>query len=124
VATPISTKRLVPKRDHPLARLEEDDLDFIVQFVLASGSLKEMAQLYGVSYPTIRATLDRVIANVRQKLSVGGPDEMTELLAALVERGELKPAQAKRIREVHRSVVDDVQGRSYSDDWNSDSNNS
>ena len=124
MATPISTKRLVPTRDHPLTRLEEDDLDFIVQFVLASGSLKDMAQLYGVSYPTIRASLDRVIANIRQKLSTGGPDEMTELLATLVERGELKPAQAKRIRELHRSVLDDVQARSYSDDWNSHSGNS
>ena len=99
-------------------------MDFIVQFVLASGSLKDMAQLYGVSYPTIRGTLDRVIANLRQKLSAGGPDEMTELLATLVERGELKPAQAKRIRELHRSVVDEVQARSYSDDWNSHSGNS
>ena len=124
MATPISTKRLALRRDHPLTRLEEDDLDFIVQFVLASGSLKDMAQLYGVSYPTIRATLDRVIANLRQKLSVGGPDEMTELLATLVERGELKPAQAKRIRELHRSAVDEVQARSYSDDWNSHSGNS
>ena len=124
MATPISTKRPVPRPNHPLTRLEEDDLDFIVQFVLASGSLKDMAQLYGVSYPTIRGTLDRVIANLRQKLSTGGPDELTELLASLVERGELKPAQAKRIREMHRSVVDELETSSYSDDWNSHSGNS
>jgi hypothetical protein len=124
MATPISTKRPTPRRDHPLTRLDEDDLDFIVQFVLASGSLKDMAQLYGVSYPTIRGTLDRVIANLRQKLSTGGPDEMTELLATLVERGELKPAQAKRIRELHRNAIDELQARSYSDDWNSHSDNS
>jgi hypothetical protein len=124
VATPITTKRLTPRSNHPLTRLEEDDLDFIVQFVLASGSLKDMAQLYGVSYPTIRATLDRVIANLRQKLNTGGPDEMTELLATLVERGELKPAQAKRIRELHRGAIDELQARSYSDDWNSHSGNS
>jgi hypothetical protein len=124
VATPISTKRLPGRRDHPLTRLDEDDLDFIVQFVLASGSLKDMAQVYCVSYPTIRATLDRVISNLRQKLNTGGPDEMTELLATLVERGELKPAQAKRIRELHRSVVDELQARSYSDDWNPHSGNS
>ena len=42
--------------------LSEEDLDFITQFVLASGSLKEMAQLHQVSYPTIRLTLDRLIA--------------------------------------------------------------
>jgi hypothetical protein len=124
VASPISTKRPTLRRAHPLARLEEDDLDFIVQFVLASGSLKDMAQVYGVSYPTIRGTLDRVIANLRQKLNTGGPDEMTELLAGLVERGELKPAQAKRIRDVHRGVVEEMQERSYTDDWNGDSGNS
>ena len=123
MATPISTKRLALRRDHPLTRLEEDDLDFIVQFVLSSGSLKDMAQLYGVSYPTIRGTLNRVIDNLRQKLNAGGPDEMTELLATLVERGELKPAQAKRIRELHRNVVE-TQARSYSDDWNPHSGNS
>jgi hypothetical protein len=124
VATPISTKRLAGRRDHPLTRLDEDDLDFIVQFVLASGSLKDMAQLYGVSYPTIRGSLDRVIANLRRKLNTGGPDEMTELLATLVERGELKPAQAKRIRELHRGVVDEIQSRSNDDDRYSHSGNS
>ena len=123
MSTPISTRRLVPRPNHPLVRLEEDDLDFIVQFVLSSGSLKDMAQLYGVSYPTIRGTLNRVIDNLRQKLNAGGPDEMTELLATLVERGELKPAQAKRIRELHRNVVE-TQARSYSDDWNGHSDNS
>jgi hypothetical protein len=123
VATQIS-QRLAARRAHPLTRLEEDDLDFIVQFVLASGSLKDMAQVYGVSYPTIRGTLDRVIANLRQKLNTGGPDEMTELLAGLVERGELKPAQAKRIRDMHRGVMEELQERSYSGDWNRDSGNS
>ncbi|HEY2859534.1 MAG TPA: DUF2089 family protein [Terracidiphilus sp.] len=123
MATQIS-QRLAARRAHPLTRLEEDDLDFIVQFVLASGSLKDMAQVYGVSYPTIRGTLDRVIANLRQKLNTGGPDEMTELLAGLVERGELKPAQAKRIRDMHRGVMEELQERSYSGDWNRDSGNS
>ena len=56
------------RKQHPLLLLAEEDLDFVVQFVLASGSLKEMAMLHQVSYPTIRATLDRVIANLRQSL--------------------------------------------------------
>lgn len=94
------------RRAHPLLDLHEDDLDFMVQFVLASGSLKEMAQLYGVSYPTIRSTLDRVIGNLQRTLSGQTPDPMTELLAGLIERGEIKPATAKSIRAVHRSVVE------------------
>ena len=99
------------KREHPLLLLDEDDLDFIVQFVLASGSLKEMAQLHGVSYPTIRASLDRVIANLRQGLNGFSRDEMTELLAGLVDRGELKPGVAKSIRALHRSAMERKQER-------------
>ena len=34
-----------------MAELEDEDLTFIKKFILASGSLKEVAALYGVSYP-------------------------------------------------------------------------
>lgn len=108
MAHAIPTIRSALRRDHPLLQLDEDDLDFILQFVLASGSLKEMGQLYGVSYPTIRASLDRVIAELRQRLSTGGRDEMTELLAGLVERGELKPAVAKSIRALYRNKLEEA----------------
>ena len=37
-----------------MAGLEEEDAAFIKKFVLASGSLKEMAGLYGVSYPPVQ----------------------------------------------------------------------
>lgn len=45
--------------------LEEEDAAFIRKFVLASGSLKEMATQYGVSYPTVRLRLDRLIQKIR-----------------------------------------------------------
>ena len=48
-----------------LAGLEEEDVSFIRNFVLASGSLKEVAALYGVTYPTVRLRLDRVIQKIR-----------------------------------------------------------
>ena len=41
--------------------LEEEDLSFIKRFVMASGSLKELAGAYGISYPTVRLRLDRLI---------------------------------------------------------------
>jgi hypothetical protein len=93
-------------KEHPLLLLAEEDLDFVVQFVLASGSLKEMAMLHHVSYPTIRATLDRVIANLRQSLNGAPPDPMTGLLADLVERGEIKVGVAKQIRAVYRTALE------------------
>ena len=47
-----------------LARLSAVDQDFVRQFVKASGSLKEMARLMQVSYPTVRNRLDAVIAKL------------------------------------------------------------
>ena len=48
-----------------MAELEDEDLAFIKKFILASGSLKEVASLYGVSYPTVRLRLDRLIQKIR-----------------------------------------------------------
>ena len=48
-----------------LADLEDEDAAFIKKFVLASGSLKEVAALYGVSYPTVRRRLDRLIQKIK-----------------------------------------------------------
>ena len=45
--------------------LNEEDLAFIKRFVLASGSLKQVAQVYGVTYPTIRLRLDRLINKIQ-----------------------------------------------------------
>ena len=48
-----------------LEALEEEDMGFLRRFLLCSGSLKAMAEEYGVSYPTVRGRLDRLIAKVR-----------------------------------------------------------
>ena len=50
----------------PLAGLAPDDEDFILEFIKASGSLKDMAILLGVSYPTVRNRLDEIIRKLRQ----------------------------------------------------------
>ena len=48
-----------------MAGLGEEDVAFIKRFVLSSGSLKEMAAEYGVTYPTVRLRLDRLIQKIR-----------------------------------------------------------
>ncbi|MBR2562994.1 MAG: DUF2089 family protein [Paenibacillus sp.] len=45
--------------------LENEDLEFIKKFVLTSGSLKEIAKIYEVSYPTVRIKLDRLIEKIK-----------------------------------------------------------
>lgn len=48
-----------------LEALSEEDLTFVKRFVLASGSLKAVAAAYGVSYPTVRLRLDRLIEKIK-----------------------------------------------------------
>ncbi|WP_028295659.1 DUF2089 family protein [Olivibacter sitiensis] len=48
-----------------LLRLTEEEQHFVLQFLVNSGSLKEMASQMGKSYPTVRNKLDDVIAKVK-----------------------------------------------------------
>lgn len=64
-----------------LSDLEEEDLSFIKRFLLASGSLKEIARQYGVTYPTVRLRLDRLI----QKIKIS-EDRESDPYIALVKR--------------------------------------
>jgi hypothetical protein len=48
-----------------LDALEDEDVSFIKRFVLASGSLKDLATFYGISYPTVRLRLDRLIDKIK-----------------------------------------------------------
>ncbi|MHC4571552.1 MAG: DUF2089 family protein [Planctomycetota bacterium] len=48
-----------------LARLSADDQTFILEFMKVSGSLKEMARLLGLSYPTVRNRLDEIIKRIK-----------------------------------------------------------
>ena len=64
-----------------MADLDEEDVTFIRRFLLASGSLKEMAGQYGVSSPTVRLRLDRLI----QKIQLS-EDRAAEPYVALIKR--------------------------------------
>ena len=48
-----------------LEGLSDEDLNFLRKFVLSSGSLKDLASSYGVTYPTIRLRLDRLIEKIK-----------------------------------------------------------
>jgi len=55
-----------------LAALSQEDQEFVLRFIEASGSLKEMARLMRVSYPTVRNRLDEIIGRLGHK------DEISE----------------------------------------------
>lgn len=90
-----------------MANLEEEDLAFIKRFLLASGSLKEMTVEYGVSYPTVRLRLDRLIQKIRLGEEVGADpyislikrmaiNEKLDLDTAKVLIGEYKKTKEKK----------------------------
>jgi hypothetical protein len=64
-----------------MAHLEDEDITFIKKFLQASGSLKEIARQYGVTYPTVRLRLDKLI----QKIQIN-EDAAHEPYIALIKR--------------------------------------
>ncbi len=77
--------------------LEEEDLHFIKRFILCSGSLKALADEYGVSYPTLRIRLDRLMEKVRLMESMSDSDPFVTSIRLLTVNGDLSPATAKKI---------------------------
>lgn len=48
-----------------MVNLDDEDVTFIKKFVMSSGSLKEIANYYDVTYPTVRLRLDRLIQKIQ-----------------------------------------------------------
>lgn len=64
-----------------MVNLDEEDVSFIKKFIMASGSLKEIANQYQVTYPTVRLRLDKLI----QKIQIND-DAANEPYIALIKR--------------------------------------
>ncbi|MDZ4858325.1 MAG: DUF2089 family protein [Candidatus Hydrogenedentes bacterium] len=94
-----------------LSVIDEEETLFLKQFLLTSGSLKQLATLYGVSYPTIRARLDRIIDKVQVTDSPSAGDSFEKLLDVLVEQGVVVPGTARTLMQGHRRVLRDVSER-------------
>lgn len=60
----------------PISRLEPVEQDFILNFVKTSGSLKEMAKLLGVSYPTVRNRLNEIIRKLEPEIETPNKEKV------------------------------------------------
>src|SRR5213594_4355822 len=69
--------------------LDDEDLAFLKRFLLASGTLKEVASQYGISYPTVRLRLDRLIQKVTLLESMRSPSEFELRLRAAYADGRM-----------------------------------
>jgi hypothetical protein len=74
--------------------LEEEDLAFVKRFILCSGSLKDLATAYDVSYPTLRLRLDRLIEKVKVVDNQSNGDPYERMLGAEFAGGKLDPSSS------------------------------
>jgi len=77
-----------------LARLSLEDQIFVIAFVRCHGSIKEMEQTFGVSYPTIKSRLNRISKSL-EFVDTNPAPSRAEVLDRL-KRGEITPGEAIR----------------------------
>jgi hypothetical protein len=88
-----------------LEALDEEDVQFLKRFLLASGSLKGVAEAYGVSYPTVRSRLDRLIAKVAAADESRTADPLERRLRVLLADGQIASAAARDLLAAHREAL-------------------
>lgn len=76
----------------PLAQLSMEDQIFIAAFIRSHGSIKDMEQLFSISYPTVKNRLNR-IAHQLEFVEINPPPSPSEILSRL-EQGELSVEEA------------------------------
>jgi hypothetical protein len=88
--------------------LDDEDLAFLKRFLLASGSLKELAEAYGISYPTVRLRLDRLIQKVKIVDALDSPTPFEVALRQLHVDGAIDLATLKRLLKLHRQEMENL----------------
>jgi len=90
-----------------LDALDEEDHQFLKRFVLSSGSLKALCDEYEVSYPTLRARLDRLIAKVKAAEDSKVVDSFQRKLHVLVADGKVSAGLARELWKAHRTAAEE-----------------
>ena len=76
----------------PLARLKSEDQIFAAAFLRCHGSIKQMEQLFGVSYPTIKSRLNKISEQL-DCVKIEARPELNEILDSL-NKGEIDVNEA------------------------------
>ncbi|MBU6079742.1 MULTISPECIES: DUF2089 family protein [Allobacillus] len=90
-------------RDVPswILSLDQEDVEFIKKFVMNSGSLKEIAKVYEVSYPTVRIKLDRLIEKIKLN-DAAENEEFIQFIKKLSIDDRINLEEAKLIIEKYK----------------------
>jgi hypothetical protein len=85
--------------------LDDEDWQFLKRFLLSSGSLKALADAYGISYPTVRVRLDRLIAKVQAAEDPAVTDPFERKLRILVADAQVPVSLARELLKAHRESL-------------------
>ena len=80
--------------------LEREDQEFVKQLVIASGSLKQLAKIYQVSYPTVRMRLNTIIQKINFIEDNGANTFETKVMKLVIDE--------KLSLEVAKQIITDV----------------
>ena len=94
-----------------LVALSDDDLLFLKRFLMSSGSLKKLAGVYGVTYPTIRSRLDKLIDRVNAVEATASDDAFEELINTLVEQGVMVTGTGRALLRTHKRILRETSER-------------
>lgn len=86
--------------------LDKEDVEFVKKFVMNSGSLKEIAKIYEVSYPTVRIKLDRLIQKIALDEAADNESFVTFIKQLTID-DRIDLEEAKLIIEKYKKEKDD-----------------
>jgi hypothetical protein len=84
-------------------RLSDEDKSFLKRFVLSSGSLKAVAEQYGISYPTVRLRLDRLIEKIKVFDGEQIVSEFERYLRVQHIDGKIDQSTMRQLLDAHRA---------------------
>lgn len=93
-----------------LTRVSDEDAAFIKRFVLASGSLKDLAKAYGISYPTVRLRLDRLIEKIKVLDDQDIVSVFERTLRARFAEGKIDMETLKALLAAHQDELEKQSG--------------
>lgn len=86
--------------------LADEDRAFIKRFVLASGSLKKLAAAYGITYPTIRLRLDRLIEKIKVVDEHQSMSDFERIARAQYAEGKIDVQTLKLLLGAHQKEME------------------